>query len=60
VFAVGQSINFSINALGSYVHTNRLSYVEFFGKFYEGGGRGFKPFGVHTKHIKIKEVTIHG
>lgn len=60
VFAVGQSINFGINALGSYVHTNRLSYVEFFGKFYEGGGRGFKPFGVHTKHIKIKEVTIHG
>jgi len=29
--------------------------VEFFGKFYEGGGTLFKPFGMHTKYYKIKE-----
>ena len=40
---------------GAYVHTNRLQYVEFFGKFYEGGGRKFEPFAVHTKYYKIKE-----
>jgi V/A-type H+-transporting ATPase subunit I len=54
VFAVGQALNFGINVLGAYVHSNRLEYVEFFGKFYEGGGRKFKPFGVHTKYIKIQ------
>jgi V/A-type H+-transporting ATPase subunit I len=52
VFLLGQSLNFAINVLGSYVHSNRLEYVEFFGKFYEGGGRKFTPFGVNTKHIK--------
>ncbi|MDR1560438.1 MAG: V-type ATP synthase subunit I [Clostridiales bacterium] len=57
VFAIGQALNFGINVLGAYVHSNRLAYVEFFGKFYEGGGRKFKPFGVHTKHIKIEEAV---
>jgi V/A-type H+-transporting ATPase subunit I len=57
VFIVGQGINFGINVLGAYVHSNRLEYVEFFGKFYDGGGRRFKPFGVHTKYLKIEEGT---
>ncbi|MDL2219113.1 V-type ATP synthase subunit I [Ruminococcaceae bacterium OttesenSCG-928-O06] len=55
VFAVGQALNFGINVLGAYVHSNRLEYVEFFGKFYDGGGRKFSPFGIHTKHYKIIE-----
>lgn len=55
VFIVGHTINLGINLLGAYVHTNRLQFVEFFGKFYEGGGRKFAPFGVHTKYYKIKE-----
>ena len=42
VFIIGHSINLGINALGAYVHTNRLQFVEFFGKFYEGGGKKFK------------------
>lgn len=37
VFIVGHTINLGINLLGAYVHTNRLQFVEFFGKFYEGG-----------------------
>ena len=45
----------AINMLGAYVHTNRLQYVELFSKFYEGGGRAFKPFAVHTKYVKFKE-----
>ena len=55
VFLVGNVLNLAINALGAYVHTNRLTYVEFFGKFYEGGGKAFRPFAVNTKYYKIKE-----
>jgi V/A-type H+-transporting ATPase subunit I len=54
-FAVGHVLNFGINILGAYVHSNRLEYVEFFSKFYEGGGRKFLPFGMHTKHYRIVE-----
>lgn len=57
VFILGHSLNIGINALGAYVHTNRLQYVEFFGKFYEGGGRKFQPFSVKTKYFKFKEKT---
>lgn len=55
VFVIGHTLNIGINALGAYVHTNRLSFVEFFGKFYEGGGEKFAPFQINTKHYKIKE-----
>jgi V/A-type H+-transporting ATPase subunit I len=55
VFLVGQTLNLLINLLGAYVHTNRLQFVEFFGKFYEGGGRAFEPFTENTKYFKIKE-----
>lgn len=55
IFLVGHTINIAINLLGAYVHTNRLQFVEFFGKFFEGGGRKFQPFGVHTKYFKIRE-----
>lgn len=60
VFAVGHTLNLAINLLGAYVHTNRLQFVEFFGKFYEGGGRGFKPFAAHTKYYNIKEEISNG
>ncbi len=55
VFAVGQTLNFGINVLGAYVHSNRLEFVEFFGKFFEGGGRKYSPLGIHTKYYKIEE-----
>ena len=45
--------NLAINALGAFVHSCRLQYVEFFGKFYTGGGRPFAPFERKTKYIKI-------
>jgi len=55
IFLGGHAINIGLNALGAYVHGNRLEYVEFFSKFYEGGGKAFKPFGINTKHYKFKE-----
>lgn len=60
VFALGHSLNFGIEALGAYVHTNRLQFVEFFGKFYEGGGRKMEPFAMHTKYYKFEEDTQNG
>ena len=58
VFLFGHTFNMAINLLGSYVHTNRLQYVEFFGKFYEGGSREFKPFKENTKYIHVKENSL--
>ena len=55
VFIVGHTMNLAINLLGAYVHTNRLQFVEFFGKFYEGGGKPFEPFHADTKYVDIKE-----
>ncbi|MBQ0017824.1 MAG: V-type ATP synthase subunit I [Clostridiales bacterium] len=52
---LGHALNFAINALGSFVHSARLQYVEFFGRFFEGGGEAFKPFGKDTKYVRIIE-----
>ncbi|WP_062354968.1 V-type ATP synthase subunit I [Bacillus kwashiorkori] len=54
VFIVGQAFNIFLSILGSYVHTIRLTYVEFFGKFYEGGGKAFKAFQSEPKYIQLK------
>ncbi len=52
---IGHGFNLANSALGSYVHTSRLQYVEFFGKFYEGGGKEFSPFKYKNKYTRIKE-----
>lgn len=39
----GHVVNIGLNALGAFVHTSRLQYIEFFGKFYADGGRKFEP-----------------
>lgn len=55
IFVFGHLLNIGINALGAYVHTNRLQYVEFFGKFYDAGGRAFRPFKTTNHYVDIKE-----
>lgn len=47
--------NLGINTLGAFVHCARLQYVEFYGKFYEPGGRAFRPLGYRTKHVRITD-----
>ncbi len=54
IFIVGHAITIGLNALGSYVHTMRLQYVEMFSKFYEGGGRPFQPFSTKSKYFRTK------
>lgn len=51
---IGHLLNFAVNLLGTYVHTSRLQYIEFFGKFYEGGGREFQPLTPETKFASFK------
>lgn len=54
-FIVGHGYNMAIGLLGSFVHTCRLQYVEFFGKFYLSGGEAFEPFYENTKYIQISK-----
>lgn len=60
VLAGGHLFNLVISTLGSYVHTSRLQYIEFFGKFFEGGGRSFKPFSRKTSFIEVDETEAAG
>ncbi|MCM8756944.1 MAG: hypothetical protein NC823_00495 [Candidatus Omnitrophica bacterium] len=55
IFLTGHLANLAINLLGSYVHSSRLQYLEFFSKFFEGGGRVFQPFNEGRKHTILKE-----
>lgn len=53
VFVLSTALNLFLGALGAFVHTARLHFIEFFGQFYVPGGRPFSPFKAKTKFIKI-------
>lgn len=55
IFLVGHIFNIGISTLGAYVHNCRLQYIEFFGKFYEGCGHVFVPFGTKTKYTYLEK-----
>jgi V/A-type H+-transporting ATPase subunit I len=55
IFLLGHTLNFAIGLLGIYVHDSRLQYIEFFGRFYHGGGRAFAPLGLNLKYVTIKQ-----
>jgi V/A-type H+-transporting ATPase subunit I len=50
VFCIGHALNLAINLLGTFVHTSRLQYIEFFGKFFEDGGQKFEPMAPSAKY----------
>ena len=54
LLVVGHLFNLVINAFGGWIHTARLQFIEFFGRFYEGGGRPFVPLAARTKYVDIK------
>lgn len=57
VLIVGlQLFNMFLSLLSAYVHSLRLIFVEFFGKFYEGGGKAFKPIRTLQNYVSLKDV----
>ena len=50
---IGNALNFALNLLGCYVHDMRLQCLEFFGRFYEDGGKPFRPLAIDTKYVDI-------
>lgn len=53
VLIVGHIFNIGINVLSAYIHNCRLQYIEFFSRFYTGGGHVFRPYGSNLKYYKI-------
>lgn len=58
IYLVGHIFNVAINSLGAYVHNSRLQFVEYFGKFYTGGGELFAPLGSQMKYYRIGEPEV--
>lgn len=54
IFLVGHAINFGLNILGCFAHDLRLQCLEFFGKFYQDGGKPFTPLNVNTKYVDVE------
>lgn len=53
IFLFGHTLNFGLNLLGCFVHDLRLQCLEYFKKFYEDGGKPFKPLNINTKYYDI-------
>jgi V/A-type H+-transporting ATPase subunit I len=60
MFIAAHSFNIFISSLGGFIHSMRLHFAEFFGKFYESGGEEFTPFKAKRKFTKVKGGELHG
>jgi len=58
LLVISHIVNLGLQALGAGIHSLRLQYVEFFNRFYEGGGKEFSPFKINRKYTKIEEEKI--
>ena len=56
VSMAGNALNFALNLLGCYVHDLRLQCLEYFGKFYEDGGKPFRPLAMEPKYVDIERT----
>jgi len=53
IFIIGHLFNMAMNGLGAFIHSTRLHFLEFFTKFYDGGGRKYVPFKAQRKNTTI-------
>jgi len=53
IFIGGHLFNLAISFLGGFVHSMRLQFVEFFTRFYQSGGKPFKPFKLESKYVEF-------
>ncbi|MGE5507824.1 MAG: V-type ATP synthase subunit I [Chitinophagales bacterium] len=60
ILVAGHIFNLLISAVGAYVHASRLQYVEFFTKFFEAGGRPFKPLEEGHRYVFIESAAEPG
>lgn len=58
VLVIGHILNLALNVLGAFVHSSRLQYLEFFGKFYEDGGKPFEPVAPTEQYSEPTETEI--
>ena len=54
VSVAGNGLNFALNLLSCYVHDLRLQCLEYFGKFYQDGGKPFEPLAINPKYVDIQ------
>ena len=54
ISTLGNGLNFALNLLSCYVHDLRLQCLEYFGKFYQDGGKPFEPLAINTKYVDIQ------
>ena len=57
VIILGHTMNFLISVLGAFVHSSRLIFVEFFGKFYQGDAVAFAPLGAWSGRIRVVDSS---
>jgi len=55
IFVFAQTFNLLLSALSAYVHSARLQYVEYFSKFYQGGGKAFKAFKPKNQYVRVEK-----
>ena len=58
IFVLGHSFSIAVNLLGAFIHSLRLQYVEFFGKFYDANGNDFTPLQNRTIFRRLKEEPL--
>ncbi len=58
IFLVGHIFNIVLSMLSAYVHDSRLQYIEFFNKFYDGGGKPFKPIEIDQRYIDVTGADL--
>ena len=54
VLVVGHLFNFAVGILGAFVHPARLIFLEFFSRFYEGGGVRFRPLSLNSERLIVE------